>query len=461
MVSLKKFIILTELSFIEEMDEENLFVLLENQKNISNKYLWGKIIEKDELHKIIKFMDNQQRIFKFKKYIKNVELGQYCLFSNCIIKDNYIELNGDSFSYFTKQNLYFSNKINFNKFTALQFYFLDFKENENIFNIIDIEGNIGENIIKNNSMEIIVDTKLLKTNYKLFPIKFRLKENIASFDSKEFYIDILQGLLNKICMLINYKSKNSFSYEYLYTFFDETDIYDKTKTININNKEIKIDIFDSFGSKNRIRFNIINIPFQREFKLNLTLQDINFKNNSYLICETFKKDNNSNIYGIFNLNDIYKNLPFPFNSNTVFNQYYNLFGNIYDDLKKQFTDDEALEFIEKCKNKINNKNILLSDEIIIFDEDITASQLKTRIGILISYYLSYQNEANSTKIDNFIDIQKFIKKIEKIKNQFSNNQILKIISYLLRRTIKNKKKDRISISIRIQERFFFSLLFCN
>ena len=40
---LKKFIILTKLSFIEAMDEENLFILLENQKNISNKYLWGKL----------------------------------------------------------------------------------------------------------------------------------------------------------------------------------------------------------------------------------------------------------------------------------------------------------------------------------------------------------------------------------------------------------------------------------
>ena len=353
----------------------------------------GKIIEKDELNKVIKFMDNQQRILKFKKYLKNVEQGQYCLFSNCIIKNNIIELSENSFSYFSKQNLYFSNKINFNKFTALQFYFLDFKEKENIFNVIDIGGNNEGNIIKNNSMEIIVDTKLLKTNYKLFPIKFRLKENILSFDSKEFYVDILQGLLNKIYMLINYKSENSFSYEYLYTFFDETNIYDKIKTIKINDKEIKINIFDNFGSKNRIRFNIVNIPFQREFVINLPLQDINFKNNSYLICETFKKDNNSNIYGIFNLNDIYRNLPLPINPNTIFNQYYNSYGNIYDDLKKQFTDDEVLEFIEKYKY-MNNGDIYLSDEILIFDEDITTSQLKTKIGILISYYLSYNNDSN-------------------------------------------------------------------
>ncbi len=450
----KKLITLTKLSFLESMDDENLFILLENQKNISNKYLWGKIIEKDEKFKIIKFMNSQQRILKFKKYSKKVEIGQYCLFSNYIIKNDIIELNENSYSYFSKQNLYFSNKINFNKFTALQFYFLDFKENEkNIFNIIDIDGNIEENIIKNNSMEIIVDTKLLKTNYKLFPIKFRLKENIISFNSKEFFIDILQGLLNKICVLINYKSENSYSYEYLYTFFDENYDYDKIKTIKINDKEIKIDIFDNFVSKNRIRFNIVNIPFQGEFEQNFPLQDINSKNNSYLICETFKKDNNSNIYGIFNLNDIYKNLPFPINPNTIFNRYYNSFGNIYDDLKKQFTDDEALEFIAKYKN-MNKGDICLSDEIIIFDEDITASQLKTRIGILISYYLNYGDETDSTKIDNFMDIQKFIKKIEKIKNKFSNNQILKMFSYLLRSTIKNHKKPELIFVSELKQNIF-------
>ena len=81
-------------------------------------------------------------------------------------------------------------------------------------------------------------------------------------------------------------------------FFDETNIYDKIKIIKINNKEIKINIFDNFDSKNRIRFNIVNIPFQDEFDLKIPLKEINSKNNSFLVCETFKKDNDApNIYG--------------------------------------------------------------------------------------------------------------------------------------------------------------------
>ena len=44
------------------------------------------------------------------------------------------------------------------------------------------------------------------------------------------------------------------------------------------------------------------------------------------------------------------------------------------------------------------------------------------------------------KLSDFYDIHSFIKKIEKIKNQFSNNQILRIFSYFIKRTIGEKVK---------------------
>ena len=428
----KKIIKLTKWSFIEVISGEHLFILLENQKEISDKFLWGKIIEKDEKNEIIKVMDGDKNILKFQKYMKNVELGQYFLFSNYIIKNNIIELNDNSFSYFSEQDLYFSNKINLNLFSVLQFHSIDFKENDNIFNVIKLEGNIEEYLIENNQLEIIINTKSFNVNYKLIPIKMQLRECQGSMYGKEFIIDISQGLLTKINLQINYKSENSFSYEYLYMFFDETNIYDKIKTIEINNKEIKINIFDNFDSKNRVRFNIVNIPFQNEFDLKVPLKDINSKNNSFLVCETFKKDSNaSNIYGIFNLNEIYENKPLPLNPNIAFNRYYNVFGNIYDNMKNKFTNDEVLKFIDMCTNKINNE-AMLSDQTIFFDEELTISQLKTRMGILISYYLSIK-KIPSEKIKDFKKIKIVIDKIESIKNKFSCNQLLKIFSYLLRR----------------------------
>ena len=46
--------------------------------------------------------------------------------------------------------------------------------------------------------------------------------------------------------------------------------------------------------KNRIRFNIVNIPFQNEINKDILNtnkeEDINKLNNSLLVCETFKSD---------------------------------------------------------------------------------------------------------------------------------------------------------------------------
>ena len=49
------------------------------------------------------------------------------------------------------------------------------------------------------------------------------------------------------------------------------------------------------------------------------------------------------------------------------------------------------------------------------------------------------------KLSDFYDIHSFIKKIEKIKNQFSNNQILRIFSYFMKRTIGEKVKTNLFV----------------
>ena len=68
-------------------------------------------------------------------------------------------------------------------------------------------------------------------------------------------------------------------------------------------------------------------------------------------------------------------------------------------MKNNFTDDAALKFIDICTKKINNE-AMLSDKAIFFDEELTISQLKTRMGILISYYLS-SKKIPSEKITDF------------------------------------------------------------
>ena len=385
-----KIIKFSELTLIEKINGENLFIFLENNKEISEKYLWGKIVEKDKENKIIKIMDSNKKLLQLQEYNDKIYLGQYFIFSNYYIDNNIIKLDNNSFTYFSSQDSYFSTKIKLNSFSIIRFYFLDFKKNENIFNIIKIQGNPEENIIENDVMEFIINLKIINFNYKLFPIKIELKENLFK-EGIEFYTKISLGLLTKVNLFVNYKSENSYSYEYLYMFFNTTNIYNKNKIINMDDINIEINIFDNFDSENRIRFNIVNIPFQNEINkdiLNINKEeDINKLNNSLLVCETFKNDFERSIYGIFKMYEIFDNIPLPLNENSILNEHYNLFGNVYDFVKTNNDDNEAEKFIEEWCSKEIGIDILNLGDYPNYEEEITNSQLKTKMGILIINYL--------------------------------------------------------------------------
>ena len=59
----EKNIKLTQISLIEKLSEEKLFILLQEKEEISKNYFWGKIIEKDKKSKIIRIMNNNKNIF--------------------------------------------------------------------------------------------------------------------------------------------------------------------------------------------------------------------------------------------------------------------------------------------------------------------------------------------------------------------------------------------------------------
>ena len=86
-------------------------------------------------------------------------------------------------------------------------------------------------------------------------------------------------------------------------------------------------------------------------------------------------------------------------SNDLFNFYYDDFGNIFDYLNNNNIDQNFIEsWVEKYKNKSNVINFLHLAEIKAYNEEKTLSQLKTRIGIIVSYYLSL-NIKNKTKFE--------------------------------------------------------------
>ena len=355
-----KLIKLSPISIIEKLTDEKLFILLENNQEISNKYLWGKILAIDTINKIIIIMDQNRNVLKIKNIKNDIKLGQFCLFSNYIIniETNVISLNKDSFCYFSSQEIYFSKKIELNSYSVIQFYFLDYKiDDNNAYKAVKIQGEVKA--ITSDKMIFVIKHKKIK-NYELYVETITLLEENYLPNGQDFKVFIMQGFINKINTFINYKSKFSYYYEYLYYSYKDFDFL-KTKTIEINDIKKIISIYDDFYSKNRRRFNILNIPFQNECKKE-ELGDIN----SILICETFfKSPQESKIFGIFNINEILYNIPIIQMNNNVFDKYYDIFGFIFDYLKMNQNNKEAQDnFISECGNKFNENIKELSKYLI-------------------------------------------------------------------------------------------------
>ena len=66
----------SQITLIEKMTDENLFILLEKHKDISHQYFWGKIIEKDEIKKIVRIMDKDKNLYQLEDYKDEICLGQ-------------------------------------------------------------------------------------------------------------------------------------------------------------------------------------------------------------------------------------------------------------------------------------------------------------------------------------------------------------------------------------------------
>ena len=65
------------------------------------------------------------------------------------------------------------------------------------------------------------------------------------------------------------------------------------------------------------------------------------------------------------------------------------------------------------------------------------------MGILISHYFNINKKKKFRKLLTFRDIQSVIKKLESIKDKFTNSQIFRIFSYLLRAKIQYKNESEI------------------
>ena len=428
---------LSQISLIEKLSEEKLFILLEKNKELSEGYLWGKIIEKDKKNKIIRIMNNNKNILTIENYNNNIKLGQYFIFSKYIMHNDTIKLEEDqydSFCYYSSEELYYSNKIDLNLFSAIQFYFIDFNNDNNYYKKISVENRYYIEIKKEKIIMVFDYTTYSKN--KLIPIEISLIDKYSQ--TKNFVSEIFQGLLNKVNIFINNDQFPTYFFEYLYTYFKKPkNILDSTKTIEYYEMNYTINEFDNFDSDNRVRFNILNIPMQKDCEKNVKKGLIDL-GNSILVCETFNNESERNIYGIFSIKQIRLNISLSlplFKAN--YKSYYPLVGGIYDQIKNNMIndDDKLIELINKIELFKSNYSSIIN-KCLTINEEISICELKSRMGLLIcSYFMMYSRKKKFRRLLTLKYIRHVIKRLELIKDRLTNSQQLRIFSYLLRAKI--------------------------
>ena len=254
--------------------------------------------------------------------------------------------------------------------------------------------------------------------YEYFPLNIILYNSEKEEKiSKTFTVYLFPGLINKINVFINYFSPKAYFYEFFYYNISDN-LGEVVKKLIIEGKEYIIDNSDNFGSKNRKRICLMNIPYQKN-----EVHENELKTNSIQICELIEDDIHK-IIGIFDIS--YENFNEE-NTNDYFDDYYTEFGDIYDLVLINYKEENIDEIINKIKKFDSMEFDYDFSNLSEFVDLMTFSQFKTRAGLIICQFLN--------KKEVYIII-KLIKKLSNlylsIKNEnLSFSEILKILVYTL------------------------------
>ena len=458
-------ILLNKLSTIEILDEEGVLKILETL-HFENVKLFQIIdINNDNIilinsNGILFSLKNDNENFKF-DFCTTIIISNYNVKNN-----NMIELTEKSFVYkFDKKSYYYENVL-VNSFSVLEITFLDFKEDENIYdcffceeiqlfqsdlineikgeNTLNKEQNVKilaeeceikdektkkitkqkkekEIIIIENKIHYIVVSCLNIKHYEYYPFNitlFNTKKEII--ESISFTIYLFPGLMNKINGFINVKSPKTYFYEFLYYNLDYK-LENVKKNVIVEGKEYTLEIYDSFGSENRKRICALNIPHQKS-----EISEDELNTNSIQVCELIKDDIHK-IIGIYNISNEFYDEEIL---NDKFDVYYPIFGNIFD-LFVKYNEIERSNMIITLLNKVNYFNTLEFDihleKACEFSDIMTLSQFKVRFGLIICKYISICGKALLKTIVNEI-----LSLWNKIKdNNLSFSEIIRILIFTL------------------------------
>ena len=356
--------------------------------------------------------------------------------------NNEIEIIKDTFIYKFNEKSYFLKDILINSYAVLKFHFIDFEKDNNIFDSVYYDERTSIKI-KNDIEYLIIDSCVDKI-YDYYPINLTLF-NSTKEESKTitFTVYLYQSVMNKINVFLNTKSSKRYFYEYLiYNLDDELGKFEKK--INIDNIEYNINISDSFGSLNRKRLSIMNIPYQDS-----EILEEEITGNSIQICELIK-GKNKKIIGIFNI-DFFEIEEI---SCAYFDNYYPSFGDIYD-MIIEYNDKNSEKImntlIAKLKS-INLKSLSESDnvnfnKVDLFENSMTLSQFKTRVGLIIIKYINDYINISDKKYLNEV-ITEISSMFEQIKDEnFEFVEVIRILIFTLENILVRKCSSKIKLKL--------------
>ena len=447
-ISGEKNIILNTISIFNKLKEFQLFKYLQNNSTIYPRIFIGKVIEINYYPvKSIIFIDRFKKILKLENQLINnfsFKLFQFCLIINYEINENdEIIINNNSFIHLSSQNIYFCELL-LNNFSVIRFNIPDFKNQNNFYSEIFIEGN--NKLITTNKFYFVV-VHPYENYYDFYPIKIILKQSNSESNFKIFTFILIHGILNNINCFINYYENKAYFYEYFYYSFIS---YNLPSNLNvIIDKSYMISSFDSFDSEKRRRFNVLNVPENKNFKVN------DIESNSFQICMLLEIKEIKNI-GLFNLNEIQVN---DLEDNSYFDKYYDIFGDIVDQINNNL---ELNKFINYCQNIYNNNKIDYdyAHNSSNFNQKINKSQLKTRIGIVLCFYIG----KNLPSLKNILDLllKKIINLNKKcIKYHLKNYEQLNIISFTITQFFLKKNNSDIIFLDELNENSPYKLAYVN
>ena len=387
---------------------------VESDKEITIKCLVAKVVLKDIKKSSIQIIDHLDRLIEleYDKY-NNLDLFDLLIISNCKIskskKDAFsyilVELS-DSKIYSTKK-LFFDKRIRINNYTLLYINFPDFQNNYNYYNTISINN---QDFKIYNKIHIYKFFFINEAFNEIRPYIIECKNDKSDAKFKFFIVD---NLLNKINLFINYQNEDKCCIDFCY-YNLLTEVPFSYNQI-INKKTYNIETYNSFDSINKISFILLNIPSDEDTRLIKEKTNINTVSSQIWFCAQKDLGNNNIIYiknQILDVNEakVKKYLKYELKQNFL------IFENFYFDIIKLIKEKskDIIQYIDNFSQNVHNYQeiyeLLNEKSNVDYESYIDFLSFKIYIGIsLFDASIKIEVENKNKREERLKHSIKFIK----------------------------------------------------